>query len=1252
MRIPLRAVGLRFCGFVSLLALLSSPVHSQAPGSGSDTAQTTQAGAVPNRISPAADWSSRVRLRNHLPLWANAQNSTGAASADMTLNMVLARSPEQQAALEQLLVDQKNPASPEFHHWLTPTEFGQRFGLSQSDIQSITNWLVAQGLRIHYVSPSRTFIGFGGSAVAVGQAFGTEIRNYSVRGEARVSVSSDPVIPAPLAPVVKAIRGLYTIDDRPQHMMTQPQAAGPNLTLGNGAHYMVPSDFSKIYDAVVSASGYQQTIGIVGRSRTNFEDFNNFNSVTEGYFQLPTEVVPTSFGGVDPGPAYTTTPPKSVSLGEQSEATLDVTRAGSIAHNANLLLVVATNASGGIAADAQYLIQTSPVPAQVINISYGACEAQAGQSGVDFWDTLFQQAAAEGISVFVSSGDSGASGCEQAFTTPVASPVAISPNYICSSSYATCVGGTQFNDTATPSQYWGASNGNDLSSALQYIPEGAWNQPTDSQGNLQVVGTGGGVSAFIATPKWQKGPGVPAARTGRYTPDVSFSGSCHDPYFACMAAAGASCVVDSSGSFYFIGFCGTSASAPSMAGVAALLNEKMQFSQGSLNPQIYALSANQPSTFHDTTPSSSGVTSCDIHTPSMCNNSTPGPASLTGGQAGYALTSGYDMVTGVGSVDVANFLTNFASALPVPTVTVAPSSTSVTPADPLTITVTVDGGSGQPTATGIIRMSSADFNPPDTALVNGSVTYNIPAYTLGWSPDGETFTAQYVPDSGSSSVYGPAQASQEVNVTALTPTVNMNLSSTTVTTADDIVVNVSVAGPSGAPVPTGLLSVDAIAGTNYGVSGKLSGGSIKLTIPAGVLAPGDDYIEVTYAPDQAARPVYLSTGQTSGITVTQAPKTTPSVSSMLSASTITLADSLTVNIKVTPAAGSAAPTGTVSVTGNGRTLAATLSGGSAQIVAGAAWLPIGTDTLTIGYSGDNNTNAASITTSVVVNKVASTLVVSPGYPSITEDQSLSVAVTVNAPDGVFIPTGTVIVASGSYTSSPVPLVVGQAILAIPAGSLTAGTDTLTASYSGDGNYSTATGTATVTVNAVPPGLTVAGTNVAIGTAGATTGNTSTITLTPAGGFTGSVSLTASVTTSPAGAQNPPTLSFGSTTPVMITSTAAAHATLTVTTTPAATSAVVPPPTHRSWIPAGGTALGLLVLFGIPARRRKLRAWLGMLLLFAGVSIGMTACGGGSSGSSTPPAVTHPGTTAGTYVVTVTATSGAVTAKTTLQVIVD
>jgi len=110
-----------------------------------------------------------------------------------------------------------------------------------------------------------------------------------------------------------------------------------------------------------------------------------------------------------------------------------------VAPGAAIDLVVS---STGLDPDAQYLVDTNPVPAQVMSISFGSCETSALASGVDFWNNLFTTAATEGISVFVSSGDAGAAGCDPHNVAPPVNPAAISPNSICSSGYATCVGGT------------------------------------------------------------------------------------------------------------------------------------------------------------------------------------------------------------------------------------------------------------------------------------------------------------------------------------------------------------------------------------------------------------------------------------------------------------------------------------------------------------------------------------------------------------------------------------------------------------------------------------------------------------------------------------------------------------------------------------------------------------------------------------------------------------------------------------------
>ena len=591
-------------------------------------------------------------LEGHVPAWAKDANFDAPMPAEQTMGqmtLVLARHPDREQAFEQLLTDQQDPSSPQYHHWLTPSQIGERFGLSDAELDNVRYWL----------APGRNFIGFTGSAGDVSRAFASDVNYYSVKGERKFSIASAPRLPGAVSSLVKSVRGLSTTDERPQHQMRPVSSASPLVTNGSD-HYVAPADFSVIYDVPSTYTGKGVKIGLVGRARVDTADLVNFRQKTATTFANPTVIVPTAFGGVDPGPALTAPPSNPSLAGDQGEATLDVLRSGSTAQGASILLVVSTAyPAGDIGADAEYLIQTEPVPVQVMSISFGACEGADGASGVQFWDSLFQQAAGEGISVFVSSGDSGASGCDANFQPPPAAPKPNSPNYICSSSYATCVGGTEFND-ANIDDYWSGTNGTGFGSALSYIPEGAWNEPLSNDQPI-VAASGGGVSAFISTPTWQTGKGVPAARAGRYTPDIAFSASGHDGYFACMAAAGGDCV---GSQFGFIIFSGTSASAPGMAGIAALLDQKLKGGQGNLNPKLYPMVTTAPTAFHDVTLASSGVTSCKVATPSMCNNSIAGTAGITGGQAGYLIGAGYDEVTGLGSLDVANFLDAFSNTQP------------------------------------------------------------------------------------------------------------------------------------------------------------------------------------------------------------------------------------------------------------------------------------------------------------------------------------------------------------------------------------------------------------------------------------------------------------------------------------------------------------------------------------------------------------------------------------------------------------
>lgn len=279
------------------------------------------------------------------------------------------------------------------------------------------------------------------------------------------------------------------------------------------------------------------------------------------------------------------------------------------------------------------------------------------------------------------------------------------------------------------------------------------------------------------------------------------------------------------------------------------------------------------------------------------------------------------------------------------------------------------------------------------------------------------------------------------------------------------------------------------------------------------------------------------------------------------------------------------------------------------------------------------------------------MTVVPSASSISTAQAPTATVAVNG--SVPTATGSVTLTSGSYTSAATTLSGGSVTINVPAGSLAVGGDTLTASYPGDSNYNAGTGNAPITVTtAVSPSFSIVRTGVNVAR-GATTNNNSTITVTPNGDSTRGVALSATISSSPTGAQYPPTLSFGTTSPVTIAGSAAGTATLTISTT-AATNAALASPRRPDlpWYATGGAALACILLFGIPARRHNLRTMLGMLALLVALTGGMLACGGGSTGNGGGGGPGNTGTTVGSYTITLTGTSGSTTANGTVTLTVQ
>jgi pseudomonalisin len=331
---------------------------------------------------------------------------------------------------------------------------------------------------------------------------------------------------------------LLDFQKRPLHALASPVPT--EWTTGSN-HYLGPGDFSIIYDATPlygrtpAIDGTGQTVAVVARSNINHADPTSFRN----FFQLPPKSPTYILNGPDPGLV-------GGNLGgEVTEADLDVQWAGAIAYNATVDMVISksTMTTDGVDLSAQYIVDHNLAP--IMTTSFGQCE-QNLDTGNAFYANLWAQAVSQGITPFVSSGDSGAAGCESGGDR---TGTVRAVNGLCSPPNAVCVGGSQ--DTGNPGLYWSSINTTNNTSALSDIPEQAWNESGSVSGGSGLWSTGGGASSAYAKPSWQVAPGVPND-AARDVPDVSLTAAGHDGYLIVQA-----------GGLYSVG--GTSAATPSFA---------------------------------------------------------------------------------------------------------------------------------------------------------------------------------------------------------------------------------------------------------------------------------------------------------------------------------------------------------------------------------------------------------------------------------------------------------------------------------------------------------------------------------------------------------------------------------------------------------------------------------------------------------------------------------------------------------------
>jgi hypothetical protein len=947
---------LRFSALFAFLFLSASGIFAQSP-------------TPESRITQAVDNANLALLKGNVHPLARPEFDRGAAPFSLPMDrmtLVLRRSSDQEAALSALLDDQQNQSSPNYHKWLTPVQFGEQFGASLQDIQTITSWLQSQGFQVNHVANGRGSIEFSGTAGQVQQAFHTAIHKYSVPtatgNEDHWANSTDPQIPTALAPVVVGIATLHNFLKTPQHILstekfpfehkpgTSPEFSGTSN--GTPVHALAPGDLAIIYNATPlygatpAVNGSGSTIAVVARSNINIFDDGDFRNAF-------------AISGPEPQIVLNGTDPGDLGGDEEVEAVLDISYSAALAQAANVNFVVSgsTNSADGVDLSEMYIIDNNL--GDVMTESFGGCEEGLTVAEGTSISNLAEQAAAQGITYMVSTGDNGSAGCDDPSSAVATQGVSV--NVLASTPYTVGVGGTMFNEGANAATYWNATNNSVLASAKSYIPEDVWNESCSvascGSADANLAAGSGGVSTLFAKPSWQSGvAGIPA--TGdRNLPDVSLTAAGHDPYLICLDG---SCEAAQP---FFHGVGGTSASVQAFGGIMALVRQKIAARVGQADYVFYKLAATETlanCNGSQATPVPS--TNCIFYDTTVGNNLVPG---ITSGD--YPSTVGYDRASGLGSVNITNLVNQWSTATFSPSITtLTVNPTTFTHGASATINITVAPKTGAPSFVNedVSLLSSAGSAISDFSL-SSTGTVSTATNTI---PGGQTTVTAHYPGDGtlgaSDSTPISVTVAPEHSTTALSITNGSGTAFTGGNYGTPVTLSSAVTGSSGFGIPSGLLDFED---NGTAVFSRFLDSSGDATPGPGTYFPtvGMHSALASYEGDPSFS---ASASAATSFTISVA---TTTISVQSSQPTIAPGASITLTANlVTTSQAPSIPGGSVTFFSGSTQLGNSFVNASSTMSATASLvttsLPTGTDSITVKYSGDPDF-AASTSPAITVN---------------------------------------------------------------------------------------------------------------------------------------------------------------------------------------------------------------------------------------------------------------------------------------------